>query len=85
MTLRPLLLTDLYASSLLLDQSPYKVFRCLPPGGLDKQDAPNSADRRSDCGTDACQLEISSPSDGLVHPVKMTVHKSILLSIIGLP
>lgn len=80
------LLTDLYAGSLPLEQSPYKVLRSDPPGGLHKHDELNRSDGRSDHGADAAQLKVTSPSDGLVHPVKMTVHKSNSFSqILGLP
>lgn len=82
---QPLLLTDLYAGSLPLEQSPYKVLRSDPPGGLHKYDELNRSDGRSDQGADAAQCQESSPGDGLVHPVEMTVHKSNSFQILGLP
>ena len=82
---QPPLSTDLYAGSLPLEQSSYKVLRSDPPGGLHKHDELNRSDSRSDHGADAAQLKVASPGDGLVHPVEMTVHKSNSFQILGLP
>lgn len=83
MSPQPLCLAGLFVGSSPLEQSPYKVLRSDPPGGLHKHNELNRSDGRSDHSANAAQFEVTSPSDRLVHPVKMTVHKSKLLSNIG--
>lgn len=79
------LLADLYANSSSVEQSSHKVLCSLPPGGLHKHDELNRSDGRSDHSANAAQLKVTSPGDRLVHPVKMTVHKSNSFLILGLP
>ena len=85
MSPQPLCLAGLFVGSSPLEQSPYKVLRSDPPGGLHKHDELNRSDGRSDHGADAAQLKVASPGDGLVHPVEMTVQKSNSFQILGLP